>query len=322
MKRREFLGAMAATTTWIAAGRAWPTAAEEQKLIDGLAKMPRRPLGKSGIDLPVIGFSGLVARDNTPEDLDRVVGYSLDLGIDFFDTAASYGNSEVMLAPVLQPRRKDLILATKTRERTRDGAAAEFARSCEILGTDYFDLFLVHGIQNVATDVDPAFAAGGAMEFLLEKKKAGEIRLLGFSAHSSEAALRAMDLHEFDFFYFPINYAAWYAGDFGPAVLKAAGEKGIPCVSLKALARQQWPADMPKEDRCKGCWYQPIESPEEASLALRWALSQGVASALPPGNESLYRRALTLSEDLRPITPEETARLQQLAQSMTPLFPR
>ena len=322
MKRREFLGAMAATTTWIASGRAWPNAEEEQRKLEGLGKMPRRPLGASGIDLPVIGFSGLVARDNTPEDVDRVVGYSLDLGVDYFDTAASYGNSEVMLAPVLKPRRKDIILSTKTRERTRDGAAAEFARSCEILGTDHFDLFLVHGIQDVARDVDPAFAQGGAMEFLLDKKKTGEIRLLGFSAHSHEAALRAMDLYDFDFFYFPVNYVSWYAGGFGPTVLQAAERKGIPCIVLKALARQHWPADMPKEDRCKGCWYQPIESPEEASLALRWSLSQGVASALPPGNEGLYRRALTLSEDLRPITPEETYKLQQLSMDMTPLFPR
>lgn len=322
MRRRDFLGAMAATSTWIAAGSTWPSAAEEQKILEGLGKLPRRPLGKTGIDLPVIGFGGIVARDNSPEDVDRVVGYSLDLGIDFFDTAASYGNSEVMLAPVLKPRRKDLILATKTRERTRAGAEEEFARSCEILGTDYFDLYLVHGIQHVDRDVDAAFAQGGAMEPLLEKKRSGEIRLLGFSAHSTEAALRALDRYEFDFFYFPINYAAWYAGDFGPAVLEAADAKGIPCVSLKALARQNWPASIPREDRCPGCWYQPIESPEEASLALRWALSQSVVSALPPGNEGLYRRALALADDLSPITAQETADLQQRAQGLLPLFPR
>ncbi|MFP4500519.1 MAG: aldo/keto reductase [Candidatus Hydrogenedentota bacterium] len=322
MRRRDFLGTMAATTTWLAAGGAWPGVAEEQKQLDELGPMPRRPLGDSGIDLPVMGFGGLVARDNTPEAVDRVVGLSLDLGIDFFDTAASYGNSEEMLAPVIGPRRDKLILATKTRERTREGARREFARSCEILGTGHFDLYLVHGIQHVERDVEAAFAQDGAMPFLREKKKAGEIRLLGFSAHSTEAALRAMDLYDFDFFYFPVNYVAWFAGDFGPAVLDVAKAKGIPCVSLKALARQHWPAGTPKEDRCKGCWYQPIESPEEASLALRWSLSQGVASALPPGNEGLYRKALTLASDLQPITPEETAKLSALAQDQNPLFPR
>ena len=322
MKRRDFLGTMAATTTWLAAGGAWPDAAEEQKKLDGLGKLPRRPLGKSGIDLPVLGFGGLVARGNTPEAVDRVVGLSLDLGIDYFDTAASYGNSEEMLAPVIGPKRQDIILATKTRERTREGAAREFARSCEILGTDHFDLYLVHGIQHVDRDVEPAFAKGGAMEFLREKKKSGEIRLLGFSAHSAAAALRAMDLYDFDFFYYPVNYVAWYEGAFGPKVLETAAEKEIPCVALKALARQHWPKGTPREDRCKGCWYQPIESPEEASLALRWSLSQGVASALPPGNENLYRKALTLTGDLGPITPGESARLDELAQGQRPLFPR
>jgi predicted aldo/keto reductase-like oxidoreductase len=317
MKRREFLGAMAASTTWLAGGAAWSQAAAGD-----LPPVPRRPLGKSGIELPVIGFGGLVARDNSPEAVERAVAEAMEMGINYFDTAASYGNSEAMLAPSLKPRREQIILATKTRERSSEGAAAEFARSCEILGTDHFDMFLVHGIQHVDKDVEPAFAAGGAMEFLTAKKKSGEIRLLGFSAHSTEAALLAMDRYDFDFFYFPVNYTAWYKGKFGPEVLAAAKAKEIPCVALKAQARQHWPAEVPKEARCAKCWYQPIESQEEAGLALRWALSQGVTSILPPGNEDLYRRTLALRGDLSAITEEETSRLMSLAEEQTPLFPR
>lgn len=316
MRRREFIGTLAASTAWLASGAAWSSTAA------ALSTLPKRPLGKTGVDLSVIGFGGLVARDNTPEATERAVAESIEMGINFFDTAASYGDSEVMLAPVLKSRRNEIILATKTRERTREGAAAEFARSCEILGTPYFDMFLVHGIQHVDTDVEPAFAAGGAMEFLLEKKKSGEIRLLGFSAHSTEAALRAMDLYDFDFFYFPVNYSAYFKGDFGPAVLARAAEQELPCVALKALARQKWPEGTPREARCPKCWYQPIEDPEEASLALRWALSQDVVSILPPGDADLYRRALELRGDLRPITPAETDHLRMLARDQAPLFPR
>jgi predicted aldo/keto reductase-like oxidoreductase len=316
MKRREFLGAMAASTTWLAAGAAWPEAHAD------LPPVPRRPLGNTGIELPVIGFGGLVARDNSPEAVERAVVEALEIGVNYFDTAASYGNSEAMLAPSLKPRRDQIILATKTRERSREGAAAEFARSCDILGTDHFDMFLVHGIQHVDKDVEAAFAAGGAMEFLTEKKKSGEIRLLGFSAHSTESALLAMDRYDFDFFYFPINYTAWYKGKFGPEVLAAAKAKEVPYVALKAQARQHWPEGTPKEARCDKCWYQPFESDEEASLALRWALSQGVTSILPPGNEDLYRRTLSLRGNLAPITEEETARLAALAEEQSPLFPR
>lgn len=318
MKRREFMGAMAASAAVAIRYSVWPSSVSA---IDGAA-LPRRPLGKSGLSLPVIGFSGLVARDNTPLAVDHAVHESLEMGIDFFDTAASYGDSEPMLAPVLKPLRDKIILATKTRERSREGAEAEFNRSCEILGTDHFDMFLVHGIQHVDRDVDAAFAEDGAMSFLLEKKKAGQIRLLGFSSHSTESALAAMDRYDFDFFYFPISYVPWIKADFGPAVLAKAEENGIPCIALKALARQRWPEGTPREERCAKCWYQPIEEAEEASLALRWSLSQNVVSILPPGDEDLYRKALALRGNLSPITPEETARLEAMAGDMDPLFPR
>ncbi len=321
MKRRQFLGAVAAGTSILATGH-WPSAAQEKEKLDALSKLPRRALGKTGLELPVIGFGGIVARGKTPEEVERSVGLSLDLGIDYFDTAASYGNSEFMLGPVIGPRRERITLATKTRERTAEGAKAEFEQSCELLGTGYFDMFLVHAIQDVERDVEAAFAQGGCMEFLTKKKASGEIRLLGFSAHSEEAALRAMELYDFDFFYYPVNYVAWYTGKFGPDVLAQAEKQGVPCVALKALARQKWPADIPRSERCEGCWYQPIEAQEEASLALRWSLSQGIVSALPPGNETLYRRALTLADNLSPITPEETAQLRQLAMGQSPLFPR
>lgn len=322
MKRREFMKTMTASAALWTAGLVRPDRADAVEPAAGLAPLPKRPLGKSGVNLSIIGFSGLVARDNTPEGVARVVSDSLNAGINFFDTAASYGNSEAMLAPVLKPHRKDIILATKTRDRTREGALAEFQRSCEILQTDYFDMFLVHGIQHVDRDVEAAFASGGAMECLTEMKKDGRIRLLGFSAHSKEAALSALDRYAFDFFYFPISYVPYYEGGFGPEVLARAQEKEVPCISLKAMARQHWPADVPREKRPDKCWYEPIQDPREASLALRWALSQPIVSVLPPGNEGFYRQTLAATTDLAPITPEETAQLQSMAKGLTPLFPR
>lgn len=321
MKRREFMATMAASAWWAASGgRSRKAAALEA--VEGLPKIPKRPLGKSGVELSVIGFSGLMARGRTPDVIDHAVGLSLDMGVNFFDTAASYGNAEEMLAPAIKSYRKDIVLATKTRQRAREAAQEEFERSCELLQTDYFDMFLVHSIQHVDRDVDAAFAKGGAMEYLLEKKKAGQIRMLGFSAHSTEAALAAMDRHDFDFFYFPISYVSFYKGEFGPAVLEKAKETGTPVVSLKAMARQRWPETVASEDRCSGCWYQPIDAPDEGALALRWALSQPVTSILPPAPEDYYLRTLTLAKNLAAVTPEETQRLKTMAEDKLPLFPR
>jgi predicted aldo/keto reductase-like oxidoreductase len=319
MKRRTFMSAMAASAASMAIAPSWSS------LLAAGRTLPKRPLGKTGLELSVIGFGGVVARGTPHEGVERVVDASLDLGINFYDTAASYGNSEEMMAPVLKSRRQNIILATKTRERTAEGARAEFEKSCETFGTDYFDMFLVHAIQHIDRDIEPAFGPGGAMEYLLERKEAGQIRNLGFSAHSTEAALMALDNYPFDFFYLPVSYVSYYKGNFGPAVLAKAKEMDVPVVSLKAMARQNWPAGFPREDRPEKCWYEPIEDLEEASLALRWALSQEqLVSVLPPGNEEYYRRTLALSEDLSPITPEETERLRAMAMAdaMNPLFPR
>ena len=319
MKRRTFMGAMAASAASMAMAPSWSS------LLAAGRTLPKRTLGKTGLELSVIGFGGVVARGTPPEGVERVVQASLDLGINFYDTAASYGDSEEMMAPSIRPRRDQLILATKTRERSAEGAREEFERSCELLGTDYFDMFLVHAIQHIDRDVEPAFASGGAMEYLLERKKEGRIRHLGFSAHSTEAALMALDRYPFDFFYFPISYVSYYKGDFGPAVLAKAKEMEVPVVALKPMARQNWPAGTPREERPAKCWYEPIEDPVEGSLALRWALSQDqLVSAMPPGNEEYYRRTLALSEDLSPITPEETEQLKAMAMAdeMNPLFPR
>lgn len=318
MKRRTFIGCMATSAAFLATGKSWA----EPAIPVAPSPLSKRPLGKSGIEVSVVGFSGIVARDSTPEAVEKVVRDSLDRGVNYFDTAPSYGNAEEMLAPAIKPHRKEIILATKTRNRLRDAAAAEFTKSCEILGTEYFDLYLVHGIQNVEKDVDAAFSSGGAMEFLLEKKKEGRIRLLGFSAHATDAACEAMDRYDFDFLYFPVNYAAYYKGGFGPSVLEKARGKGISCIAIKALARQHWPAETPNEARPPKCWYQPIDDPAEAALSLRWALSQHVTSILPPGNEERYRKALDLGVNTAPITPEETEKLKVLCQDMKPLFPR
>ncbi|OQB36030.1 MAG: hypothetical protein BWY09_02072 [Candidatus Hydrogenedentes bacterium ADurb.Bin179] len=114
----------------------------------------------------------------------------------------------------------------------------------------------------------------------------------------------------------------WLKADFGPAVLAKAREKDVPCISLKSLARQRWPEGASKADRCPKCWYQPVEDDVEASLALRWALSQPIVSILPPGEERYYRKALERCGNLAPITEEETRRLRTLAEDMLPLFPR
>ena len=158
------------------------------------------------------------------------------------------------------------------------------------------------------------------MEVFIEAKKQGQVRHLGFSAHSEQAALAAMERYDFDSMLFPINFATYYKGNFGPRVIAAAKSRGVARLALKALARQQWPQGDPTRKAYGKCWYQPLTARQEARLGLYFTLSQPVTAAIPPGEESLFRMALELAMDFEPISTQDLEKVKQMAASLNPIF--
>ena len=119
----------------------------------------------------------------------------------------------------------------------------------------------------------------------------------------------------------PVNFAAYLKGDFGPKVVEKAREQGASVLALKSLAKQQWPAqDHPQREQFKKCWYQPLTDPEEAGLGLRFTLNQPVTAALPPGDETLWRMAVDLASNLDPLSPAESKRLAGMSAHLNPIF--
>lgn len=325
MRRREFLrqgtiAAGAAVTAGIL-GRSGAAGADEPGGdSSNPAKLPRRAYGRAGEHLSVIGFGGIVVSGVEQAHADRVVAEAVEKGVNYFDVAPTYGDAEIKLGPALEPYRKDVFLACKTTQRTKEGAAAELKESLRRLRTDHFDLYQLHAITDVQKDVDAVFAEGGAMEVFVEAKKQGRVRHLGFSAHSEEAALAAMERYDFDSILFPVNFATFYEGGFGPRVIEAARSKGVAILALKAMARQRWPEGDPMRQQYPKCWYQPLTDRGEARLGLYFTLSQPVTAAIPPGDESLFRMALDLAMGYHPISEEEKASLRQMARSLKPVF--
>jgi predicted aldo/keto reductase-like oxidoreductase len=297
--------------------------AAEMKEVGGSSNAPplsRREYGKTGVQLSVIGMGGIVVMNAEQEHANRVVAEAVERGVNYFDVAPTYGNAEEKLGPALEPYRKNVFLACKTTERRREGAEAQLQRSLERLRTDHFDLYQLHAIADMKKDVDVIFAKGGAMEVFIEAKKAGRVRFLGFSAHSVEAALAAMDRYDFDSVLFPINFACWHKGNFGPQVIRKAQSKGLALLALKAMGRQKWPEGDPQRKQYGKCWYQPLTDRREAELGLRFTLSQPVTAAIPPGEESLFRLALDIAARFKPIAPEEEKELQAIAATLNPFF--
>lgn len=316
--RREFIKATALSTAAFAMSAPLSKA---EAASSNAATLPRREFGKTGIQLSVIGMGGIVVRDAEQDHANRVVAEFVERGINYFDVAPSYGDAEIKLGPALEPYRKNVFLACKTQQRTREAAGAELKKSFEHLRTDHFDLYQVHAVSSVDKDIDAIFAKGGAMEVFIEAKKSGQVRYLGFSAHSVEAAFAAMDRFDFDSILFPVNFATYYKGHFGPQIMEKAQSKGLARLALKSLALQKWP-DPHGEARKQypKCWYQPVTDPHQAELALRFTLSQSVTAALPPGEESIFRMALDFASKFKPITDSGTKELEALAASLDPVF--
>ena len=287
---------------------------------DNAAKLPCRPYGRAKIPLSIIGLGGLVISDAEQEYTNHLVAKAIERGVNYFDVAPSYGDAELKLAQALRPYRNDVFLACKTIARTADQAAAQLASSLERLETDHLDLYQLHALNDLEKDVDVAFGAGGAMELFIEAKRSGRVRHIGFSTHTSEAGLAAMDRHEFDSILFPVNFAAYYKGNFGPAVIAKAQAHGTSILALKALAGQPWPEGDPQRQKYRGCWYKPLTDRRQAALALSFSLSQPVTAALTPANDELFWLAVELAMDFTPIRAAQTDELKQLAAKLDPIF--
>jgi predicted aldo/keto reductase-like oxidoreductase len=313
MKRRDILRAASAASVVSCFGADLSAMTREA----GRAGLERRSLGKTGEKLSIIGFGGIVVKDATTEEAATRVKEAIDAGVNYFDVAPSYGNAEDMLGPALEPYRKGIFLACKTTKRKADEAAAEMEASLKKMRTDHFDLYQLHAVtspEDVATILGP----GGALEAFVEAKKSGKTRFLGFSAHSVRAAMALLDAFSFDTILFPVNFATWHAGDFGPQVLEKAKQKGMGILALKAMAWR--PIAKGAARAYPKCWYEPLSDPAQAALGLRFTLSHPVTAAIPPGDERLFKMALGLAAAFKPLSTQEAEGLKQKGLATEPLF--
>jgi aryl-alcohol dehydrogenase-like predicted oxidoreductase len=315
MKRREFIRTSSIVAPMLSLFPADLSALESKK---EKGKIEKRSLGKTGEMLSKIGFGGIVVRDATPAEASDLVKLAINAGINYFDVAPSYGDAEIKLGPALEPYRKNVFLACKTTKRSRNEARIELEQSLRNLRTDHFDLYQFHAVTTLK-DVDTIHGSGGALETFLEARKEGKIRFIGFSAHSVEAAMAMMDRFDFDSILFPVNYTTWNAGNFGAQVLERAKEKKMGILALKAMAKGPWQkgADRSKYPKC---WYEPLSSPEDIRMGLRFTLSHPVTAAVPPGDAELFKIALSVSGNLNPLKKEEMELIKKQGAAGIPLF--
>ena len=203
--------------------------------------MPERILGKTQISLPVLGLGGAGQTPISSEDREveaiAIIEKALELGIRYYDTAASYGPSEERFGKVLPTYRDRIYLNSKTAARDYDGAWRELERSLERLRTDYLDSWQLHHVS-FTDELDTIFSQNGAIKAVEEAKEQGLIKFSGITGHHEpEIIAEGLRRYDFDTTLISLNAAdVHHPRPFSTTVLPVAQEKNVGVIAMKVPA--------------------------------------------------------------------------------------
>jgi aryl-alcohol dehydrogenase-like predicted oxidoreductase len=284
--------------------------------------IPRIPFGSTGHESSRIIFGAAAFWTANEKVRDRTLVLLLDHGINHIDVAASYGEAEVHVGHWMSEHRDRFFLATKTGERSYDGARAEIQRSLERLQVDRVDLLQLHNLVDPA-EWDEAMGPGGALEAAVEAREQGLVRLIGVTGHGVTVAamhLRSLERHPFDSVLLPLNYTMMqnpaYAADFG-ALTRMCGERGVAMQTIKSLTIGPW-AD--GQERGTRTWYEALTEQPDIDLAVHWVLGHDGVFLNSSSDIFLLEKILAAAERYQ--SPPADAEMLSLAgrAAMTPLF--
>jgi predicted aldo/keto reductase-like oxidoreductase len=201
--------------------------------------LPTRALGQTGHRTTLFGLGGegILRTYGNDAAAAKVIHRALDQGVNYCDTAPAYAGSMDYYGGALGERRKNIFLASKTHERTRDGALRLLDDSLRRLRTDHLDLWQLHDLRSM-DDLDTIFGKGGALEALVQAKKEGRVRHFGITGHHDpEILLEAMRRYAFDTVLVALNAADIHRLSFIKTVLAQAAQKGLGVIGMKVCAQ-------------------------------------------------------------------------------------
>lgn len=220
-------------------------------------------------------FGAAALKAATQDEADRTLDVLLRYGVNHIDTAPRYGDAELRIGPWMSEHRHEFFLATKTDDRTREGAREQIHRSLERLRVDSVDLIQIHAIYH-PDEWDVAMDEGGVLEALVEARDQGLTRFLGVTGHGWTIAamhLRSLARFDFDSVLMPYNFVmaqnARYMSDF-ESVMRVCETRNVAVQTIKSIARGPWATSAPDRDT----WYQPLEAPTDIDRAVHWVMGR------------------------------------------------
>jgi hypothetical protein len=277
--------------------------------------MPTRNLGKTGFKAGIFSLGGQSALERPHNESDAVplIERALDLGVNYIDTSSIYGGperwSEQYIGRVMKRRRTEAFLASKTKERTREGSLRMLERSLQLLQTDHLDCWQLHDLGTMG-DIEEVFARGGAMEALIQAREQGVVKHLGITGHfRPDCLIEAIRRYPFDTVLLAVNAAERFHYSFEETLIPLAVERQLGIVAMKLTGRRRILSSYvpPPEDAQKRSW--------EGSAVV--ATSAGTLSM----REAMYY-ALTLPVSTAIVGVDTVAQLEEnvrLAREFTPL---
>jgi len=201
--------------------------------------LPKRIFGNTGEEISILGLGGegLLRSFDRGKEAVPLIQRALDLGITYFESARAYGGSEAYYGSALKERRKEVFLASKSQDRTRDGALRHLEETLKKMRTEYLDLWLIHDVRTTR-DIDLIFGPNGAIKAFEGARQNRLIRFIGVSGHRNPAILsRVLQLFPFDVVLMPVNPAEPHYWSFFTDVMRVANEKGMGILGMKTLSR-------------------------------------------------------------------------------------
>ena len=294
------------------------------------ASMPTRNLGRTGYKVGIFSLGGQSAIEQ-PNNFDVAVPLierAIDLGVNFIDTAPRYGLpdrwSEQYIGRVMQHRRNDVFLATKSRERTRDRALRDIEASLKLMKTDHLDLWMLHNV-GIPEEVNAIFAKGGAMEAFTQMHDQKVVRFLGVAAHyHPEPIVDMINRYPFDAILIALNAADRHnRHTFTDQLLPLAVEKQMGIIGMKIVARgrilSSWtpPPIEQQKNTFEGSTIATRPGALNMREAMRYTLSHPVSTVIV-GCDSIAQ----LEENVqiaREFTPLSQAQMTALSNKVAPV---
>jgi aryl-alcohol dehydrogenase-like predicted oxidoreductase len=279
------------------------------------------PFGSTGHESTRTIFGAAALGSVTQEVADRTLELIAEQGVNHIDTAASYGDSELRLAPWLADNRDSVFLATKTGRRDRAGAREEIHRSLERLGVDHVDLIQLHNLVDVI-EWETALREGGALEAAIEARDEGLVRFIGVTGHGLTVArmhLRSLERFPFDSVLAPYSYVQMrdeqYAADFEELAAVCA-DRGVAVQTIKAISLAPWNG----REQTAGTWYEPLTEQADIDLAAHWVLGRPGVFLNTVGDVEILPKVLDAASRFESRPPDEV--LAELAErrNLVPLF--